>query len=103
MIRRPPRSTLFPYTTLFRSSSFMLYQNFPNPFNNATVIRYALPHRARVSLSIFDMLGRSVATLVSTTQNSGNYSSRWDASGMPTGIYFYRFTANDLVQTGKML
>ena len=84
-------------------STFMLYQNFPNPFNNATVIRYALPHRAHVNLSVFDMLGRRVATLVSTTQNSGNYSNRWDASGMPTGIYFYRFTANDLVQTGKML
>jgi hypothetical protein len=84
-------------------STFLLYQNFPNPFNNSTVLRYELPHRARVNLSVFDMLGRNMATLVSETQISGIYSIRWDASGVPSGLYFYRFTANDLAETRKMV
>ncbi len=79
-------------------SNFYLAQNYPNPFNPATTIDYIIPgvktghapSLQRVSLIIYDVLGKKIATLVNTEQNSGSYSVSWDASGYSSGIYFYK-------------
>lgn len=68
---------------------FTLEQNFPNPFNSTTVIRYALPEDGFVKLIIYDITGRTVSRLIETKKNSGNHYVRWEAN-VPSGIYFYK-------------
>ncbi len=82
---------------------FELEQNFPNPFNPSTVLRYHLPSNAFVTLRIFDVLGREVAELVSTKQTAGSYEVSFEASSLPGGIYFYRLQAGESVQVRKMM
>jgi hypothetical protein len=82
--------------------------NYPNPFNASTNIRYTLHGRSRVSLTVYDLLGRRVRTLVDAIQEPGDYEIPWDAcnaSGVPvaTGIYFYRFEKGHFKSVGKML
>ena len=84
-------------------SQFTVSQNYPNPFNPATTIRYELPHFADVTLEIYDILGRKVATLVSGQQQPGHHRVVWDAAEYHSGIYFYRLKAEDFVETKKML
>ena len=69
---------------------FFLEQNYPNPFNPVTTIRYSIPQAGTVSLRIYDVLGRKVATLVDQEVAEGTYEARWDASGIASGIYFAR-------------
>ncbi len=82
---------------------FSLDQNFPNPFNPATHVRYQLPVVSEVRLSIFDLLGREVDVPVHCVQTPGTYEVRWNAAGMASGVYFYRLTAGDFVQIRKMV
>lgn len=87
---------------------FSLRQNYPNPFNPVTTIQYELPQRSDVQITIFDLLGRKVTTLVSETQDAGYKSVLWDATndqGQPVsaGVYFYQVKAGDFVQTRKMV
>ncbi len=89
-------------------TEFLVAQNYPNPFNPSTTIRYALPKRADVNVSVFNLLGQRVATLVNRNQPAGEYTAVWngsDASGRPvaSGIYFYRVRAGDEIQTRKMM
>ena len=70
--------------------AFSLDQNYPNPFNPSTVIQYVIPRSAFVTLEVFDLLGRSVRTLVNGEQGFGPHSVRFDASGLASGVYFYR-------------
>lgn len=72
---------------------FALYQNFPNPFNPSTMIRYDVPTAAYVTVTVFDMLGRTVATLVDGIQEPRSYQVDWNATGMSSGMYFYRIVA----------
>lgn len=81
---------------------FALDQNYPNPFNPVTTINYAVSESRMVSVKIYDMLGREVATLVNEVQPAGNYSIPFDASRLSTGIYIYRMVSGDFVQTRKM-
>ncbi|MFO7446006.1 MAG: discoidin domain-containing protein [Ignavibacteriaceae bacterium] len=83
--------------------SYFLYQNYPNPFNPSTVIRYSLPEQVHVSLKIFDILGNEIKTLVNNNQGTGNYEVIFDASGVSSGVYFYRLQAGDYIQNLKML
>jgi hypothetical protein len=83
--------------------TYQLNQNYPNPFNPSTVIRYDLPALSTMSLKIYNLLGREVAVLVDGTKPAGTYKSVWNANNMPSGVYFYRLTANGFVQTRKML
>lgn len=84
-------------------SECSLYQNYPNPFNPSTSIRYALPHRNHVNLSVFNTLGQQVAILVNETQDAGYHDVRFDASGLASGVYFYRLSAGEYVETKRLL
>jgi len=75
---------------------FALDQNFPNPFNPSTTIQYQLPADSRVSLKVYDMLGREVATIVNEERPSGYHEVRWIASNTASGVYFYRLEAQPL-------
>jgi hypothetical protein len=83
--------------------SFGLLQNYPNPFNPTTSIEYALPRGGHVALKVYNVLGGEVATLVDGEQGAGTFKTTWDASGLPSGVYFYRLTAGEHVQTRKMV
>lgn len=81
---------------------FSLSQNFPNPFNPSTVIRYQVPVTSVVQLEVFDMLGRRVATLVNSQIPAGLHEIRMDARHLASGIYVYRLIANGQVYTRQM-
>ncbi|TAK62591.1 MAG: T9SS type A sorting domain-containing protein, partial [Bacteroidetes bacterium] len=80
-----------------------LNQNYPNPFNPSTVIRYQLSANSYVTLKVYDVLGREVASLVNGMQDAGFKIQEWNATGQASGIYFYRLTAGDFVEVKKML
>lgn len=82
---------------------FSLRQNFPNPFNSTTAIRYDLPEASSVNLKIYDALGREIATLLSGTTPAGSHVAHWQADGFPSGVYFYRIKAGSFIQVKKMI
>jgi hypothetical protein len=82
---------------------FALEQNYPNPFNPSTVIRYQLPVANHVALKIYDVLGQEVATLVDEIQDAGYKSATWDASTLPSGLYFYKLTAGTFSEVRKLM
>ena len=89
-------------------ATFTLHQNFPNPFNPITILRYDLPEDNFVMLTVYDMLGRMVVQLVNTTQEAGFKSVQWnakDSMGRPVsaGVYLYQIQAGEFVQTKKMV
>jgi hypothetical protein len=81
----------------------ILDQNYPNPFNSTTTIRFNLSATADIELVIFDMLGRKLEELVSGRIVSGEYEVNWDASVLPSGVYFVRLITERQVQTKKMV
>jgi hypothetical protein len=81
---------------------FALDQNYPNPFNPSTTIRYTLSDASRVSLKIFDLTGREIATLVNERKPTGSYQVEWNAGGLPSGVYFCRLQAGGNVETKKL-
>ena len=84
-------------------NQFALFQNFPNPFNPSTIIGYEIPKHSFVTLKVFDILGREIATLVNEEKQIGKYSFKFDASNLSSDIYFYRITAGNLSSVKKML
>jgi hypothetical protein len=93
-------------------TEFGLEQNYPNPFNPETVISYRLPVACRVSLKVYDLLGREIAVLVDKFQEAGTYNSRLSILNLPagrqgykltSGIYFYRLSAGVYSFTKKMI
>jgi hypothetical protein len=85
------------------SRSYKLQQNFPNPFNPSTTISFNLPSRSFVTLKIFDVMGREVSTIVSGEMQAGYYLRQWNASGYPSGVYFYRLQAGAFTETKHLL
>jgi aminopeptidase N len=84
-------------------SSYLLEQNFPNPFNSTTSIFYDLPRLEDVTLKIYDVLGREIATLIDSRQAPGVYKYQWTPRGIASGIYFYRLQAGSFRQTKKLV
>ncbi len=82
---------------------FKLKENYPNPFNPSTKIEYALPEAEEVTLKVYDLLGREVATLVDGKQTSGNHTVTFDAAHLSSGVYMYRMEAGDYSKIRKML
>lgn len=82
---------------------FSLGQNYPNPFNPATKITFDLPSSGNVELNVYDMLGREAANIINSHLGAGRYEADFDASNLPSGIYFYRITAGEFTQTKKMI
>ena len=79
------------------------YQNYPNPFNPRTIISYQLPVSGNVVLKVYDVLGNEITTLVNEEKPVGYYETNWNASNLPSGVYFYQLKAGDFVQTRKMI
>ena len=75
---------------------FELSQNFPNPFNPSTVIKYSIPKESKVKVSIYTVLGEEIFQLVNTQQNEGYYNVTWNAQNLSSGIYFVRIVANSI-------
>ena len=89
-------------------SSFKLNQNYPNPFNPTTAISYQLSASSHVSLKVYDILGKEIATLVNGQKPAGNYKIVWDGTDnfgnkVTSGVYFYRIDTDNFVQTKKMV
>ncbi|MFI5252107.1 MAG: M20/M25/M40 family metallo-hydrolase [Bacteroidota bacterium] len=82
---------------------FKLNQNYPNPFNPSTNIQYQLPKESRVNLSVFNILGQKVTTLVDGVQSEGYKEVSFNASNLPSGIYFYRMQANNFTDVKKFI
>ncbi len=99
IIRNPLGITNDPSTI----TSFKLTQNYPNPFNPVTRINFTIPTAGLVTLKIYDNLGREVSTLVNDIKSIGEYNVSFDASSLPSGIYFYKLTSGSFVDTKKML
>ncbi|MBI5471242.1 MAG: T9SS type A sorting domain-containing protein [Ignavibacteriae bacterium] len=92
------------------AAEFSLEQNYPNPFNPSTSITYYLPEVGGrksevgyVTLKVFDMLGREVATLVNEVEEPGTYTVQWNASSIASGVYLYQLSAGEFVQTRKLM
>jgi photosystem II stability/assembly factor-like uncharacterized protein len=84
-------------------SEYILLQNYPNPFNPVTEIEFSLPEESFIKLEIFNSIGEKISTLVSEYLSAGRFKYEWNAEGLPSGVYFYRLSANNFVQTKKLL
>ncbi|MBI5476883.1 MAG: T9SS type A sorting domain-containing protein [Ignavibacteriales bacterium] len=83
-------------------TEYSLSQNYPNPFNPSTTISYSVPTSCQVRLTVLDILGREIVTLVDEQKFAGTYEVNFTASNLPSGIYFYRLTAGTFTNTKKM-
>jgi hypothetical protein len=83
--------------------AFSLSQNYPNPFNPTTVISYQLPTTSNVSLKVYNLLGQEAATLFEGVRQAGTYQATFDGSKLASGVYLYRMTANNFVETKKLV
>ena len=81
---------------------FELSQNYPNPFNPTTNIKFSIPNSGKISLKVYDRLGKEVADLADGFRNAGTYEISFDASDLTSGVYFYKLAVNDIVNTKKM-
>ncbi|MBI5403940.1 MAG: T9SS type A sorting domain-containing protein [Ignavibacteriae bacterium] len=84
-------------------AEYKLYNNYPNPFNPNTIIKYQITNSKFSTLKIFDILGREVKTLVKEFQKAGVYEVSFDADGLPSGIYFYRLQSGDFADVKRMI
>ena len=82
---------------------FSLSQNYPNPFNPSTIIKYSIHKTSMVKITVFDILGREISTLINDLQQPGNYNVNFDASNLASGVYMYKIQAGDFTDTKKML
>jgi hypothetical protein len=80
-----------------------MFNNYPNPFNPTTNLKYQIPEFSHVSLKIYDLLGREVADLVNEQQAAGSYNIKFDGLNLASGIYFYQIKAGSFIDTKKMM
>ena len=81
----------------------VLSQNFPNPFNQMTTIKFNLEKPGSINLKIYDLLSREVETLINSKYQTGEYKIIWDARDLPSGMYLYSIKAEDLTETKKII
>ena len=84
-------------------NEFKLYNNYPNPFNPSTKIKYQVPSISDVTIRIYDVLGNEIETLVNQEKTAGTYEVEFNSEGISSGIYLYKITAGDFTQTKKMI
>jgi hypothetical protein len=84
-------------------TKFSLGQNYPNPFNPSTTIAFSLPRAEHVTLKVFDLLGKEIATLVDKKLSPGHYEARWNAGDVESGTYFYQLRAGEFAATKKLV
>ncbi|HLT23574.1 MAG TPA: T9SS type A sorting domain-containing protein, partial [Ignavibacteria bacterium] len=84
-------------------NKFELQQNYPNPFNPSTAIKFSIPKNLNVNLKVYDLAGREVASLINKELSAGSYEYLFDGSKLSSGVYFYKLTAGDFVDTKKMI
>ncbi len=82
---------------------YALEQNYSNPFNPSTTLKYQIPQNGFVTLKIYDILGKEVATLVNEVKTQGRYEATFDASSFASGVYLYRLNVNDYIDVKKMI
>jgi len=82
---------------------FRLHQNYPNPFNPSTMIEYSIPKSSKIEISIHNLTGQKLKTLVNKSHTPGDYRVTWDGSGYAAGVYIYQINADNFVQSKKML
>ncbi len=102
-ITTPPVSAISYAKTKERPQEYLLFQNFPNPFNGTTKLSYSLEQRGKVTLTVYNALGQRVAQPVQSVQEAGKYSVRFEAEHLPSGIYYAHLSIGDFRQTVKML
>jgi predicted GH43/DUF377 family glycosyl hydrolase len=84
-------------------TDYVLMQNYPTPFNPSTKIKYAVPQSSNVVIKVFDILGNQIATLMDEEKPVGIYELTWNASNLPSGVYFYQLNAGEFISTKKMI
>jgi hypothetical protein len=82
---------------------YYLYQNYPEPFNPSTTIKYRIPKRGYVTLKVYDILGNEIGTLVNEERPVGTYDVTWNAENHSSGVYFYQMKAGNFIQSRKMI
>jgi hypothetical protein len=82
---------------------YSLKQNYPNPFNPTTKINYSVPEYGLVTIKVYDLLGKEIATLINEEKNAGNYEINFNGIGLPSGIYFYKLSAGNFSETKKLV
>jgi len=87
----------------YKNYNYKLYQNYPNPFNSSTSIKYDIKERMFAKLEVFDILGRKIKTLLNEEENEGSYEKIFDATGLPSGVYYYFLSAGDFKIVKKMI
>jgi hypothetical protein len=91
-------------TSKLNPENFRLMQNYPNPFNPTTTIEFQLAIESNVSLKIFDLLGREVASLINNeTMSAGSYTMLWNATYMASGVYYYQLLTDSFIETRKLI
>ncbi|NUM78839.1 T9SS type A sorting domain-containing protein, partial [candidate division KSB1 bacterium] len=104
----PPFSVSSDQSAVFRPADYGLSQNYPNPFNPETVIEYQLPQPAKVSLKIYNLLGREIRSLVDREMPAGYHRVKWDGRDdagrrLDSGVYLYKIHVGNFMQTRKTL
>ncbi|MBK6879028.1 MAG: T9SS type A sorting domain-containing protein [Ignavibacteria bacterium] len=84
-------------------NNYFLYQNYPNPFNPSTNIKFEIPSSLYVTIKVYSVLGREVATLINEFLNEGSYQIEFNGSNLESGIYFYRIQAGDFTEEKSMI
>ncbi|MEI7483530.1 MAG: 5'-nucleotidase C-terminal domain-containing protein [Ignavibacteriota bacterium] len=86
-----------------QAKGYKLYNNYPNPFNSETIIKYSLPKNGYVRIKVYDITGRELSTLVNKEQKAGEYSIRFNGNNLSTGVYFYKLETDGFVQTKRFV
>jgi hypothetical protein len=102
LLIKPLPATKLAAGDAFNSDDYKLFQNFPNPFNPATIISYKINQSGFVTLKVYNLVGQVVKVLVNENQESGTYSKQFDASELSAGIYLYKLQINSFTSVKRM-